>query len=289
MENNNNVHHKTKYEEIIKNIPEEKLKNWTNIQETLKTKLINDDEHSWEINSSDPSKKLNLIGGMDISCSKKNPSVAIAALVVVDCNLNIIYEKYEFADITEPYVPGFLAFREISHYEKLINDVKKTDPDKIPQVLMIDGNGIYHQKGFGCACHIGVVTGIPTMGCSKTVLFVDGITKTKVRNISNKFVNKGDYKELIGDSGKIWGAAIKSTEDSFVPMIISQGHKMTLKTSIELFKHTTKFRVPEPIRFADKISRRLIEEYENRGFKKFDVDDYLTKNKSKLHLELTDN
>ena len=141
MENNNN--HKSKYEEIIKNIPEEKLKNWTNIQETLKLKLIDYDEHSWEINSSDPSKKLNLIGGMDISCSKKNPSVAIVALVVVDYDLNIIYEKYEFADITEPYVPGFLAFREIEHYEKLINDVKKTDPDKIPEVIMIDGNGIY--------------------------------------------------------------------------------------------------------------------------------------------------
>ena len=286
--NNNNNNHKSKYEEIIKNIPEEKLKNWTNIQETLKLKLIDYDDHSWELNSSDPSKKLNLIGGMDISCSKKNPSVAIVALVVVDYDLNIIYEKYEFADITEPYVPGFLAFREIEHYEKLINDVKKTDPDKIPEVLMIDGNGIYHQKGFGCACHIGVITGIPTLGCSKTVLFVDGITKTKVRNISNKFVNKGEYKELIGDSGKVWGAAIKSTDESFVPMIISQGHKMSLKTSIDLFNHTTKFRVPEPIRLADKMSRRLIEEYEKEGFKKFDIEDYLNKNKTKLHYELTD-
>ena len=224
---------------------------------------------------------------MDISCSKKNPSVAIVALTVLNKDLNLVYEKYEFADITEPYVPGFLAFREIAHYEKLINDVKISAPDKMPQVLMVDGNGIYHQKGFGAACHLGVLTGIPTMGCSKTVLFVDGITKSIVRSISNKFVKKGDYQELKGNSGTVWGAAIKSTEDSIVPMIISQGHKMTLKTSVELFKYTTKYRVPEPIRLADKIGRRLIEEYEKTG-NKFDVDDFLSKNKSKLHYILTD-
>ena len=55
--------------------------------------------------------------------------------------------------------------------------------------------------------------------CGKTVFSVDGITKKNVRAITDKFTKGGEYKKLVGTSGAIWGAALRSTDDSKIPMI----------------------------------------------------------------------
>ena len=68
---------------------------------------------------------------------------------------------------------------------------------------------------------------------------------------------------LIGDSGKLWGAAIRSTDESKNPIIVSQGHKVSLMTAIEVVKAVTKVRVPEPIRYADLQSRQHVKRIYN--------------------------
>lgn len=86
-----------------------------------------------------------------------------------------MYEKYEYFDIVHPYVPGFLAFREVDPLVKLIKELEKNNSSLLPQVILVDGNGILHVKRFGLACHLGVLVDIPTIGCSKSVYSVDGI------------------------------------------------------------------------------------------------------------------
>ncbi len=67
---------------------------------------------------------------------------------------------------------------------------------------------------------------------------------------------------LVGTSGKIWGAALRSTTDSKNPIIISVGHRITLDTAIKVVKACIhKFRIPEPIRCADLKSRTLVKQY----------------------------
>jgi endonuclease V len=133
----------------------------------------------------------------------------------------------------------------------------------IPELLLVDGNGILHTRNFGCASHIGVVFDIPTIGVGKTVFYIDGIKKETVKELSEQNLHKaGDLVELRGNSGKVWGVALRSTDESMNPVIVSQGHRVSLQTAIDAtLACIDKFRIPEPIRQADLRSRQLVKKY----------------------------
>jgi deoxyinosine 3'endonuclease (endonuclease V) len=116
--------------------------------------------------------------------------------------MKVIYEDHEIEETEYPYVPGFLAFKEIPVYTKLFEKLKKRGKEWWPQLLMVDGNGILHTRNFGCASHIGVLQTIPTIGVGKTVFYIDGITKSSVKTLSESLLNGGDFCYLTGDSGK---------------------------------------------------------------------------------------
>lgn len=84
-----------------------------------------------------------------------------------------------------------------------------------------------------------------------------------MKNLCEQYLHKGgDLLELIGKSRKVWGAALRSTNDSKNPIIISQGHRVSLKTCIDVVKSCIyKYRIPEPIRHADLKSRSLVKQY----------------------------
>jgi deoxyinosine 3'endonuclease (endonuclease V) len=166
---------------------------------------------------------------------------------------DILYTDTEEVHLDYPYVPGFLAFREVPHLERLI----QRSPIR-PQVILVDGNGIFHNRGFGLASHLGVKTGIPTIGCGKTVFAVDGITVNSVKKISKDLLQAGDKSLLVGKSGKVWGCALRATDESVNPIIISVGHLISLDSAIKVVSQACFYRVPEPIRQADKLSRRLV-------------------------------
>ena len=54
---------------------------------------------------------------------------------------------------------------------------------------------------------------------------IDGMDKfSKIKEIKENFLkqkNKTYYEYLIGKSGKIWGAAVKNSINSFNPLIVS--------------------------------------------------------------------
>ena len=201
----NDLEGQEKYDALISQKDPEILEKWGKEQYKLKKELIKTDAPSL--------KDIKYIAGVDISFINKK--LGISALVVCDYKtLKIVYENYKLVTIDEPYIPGFLAFREVKHFVNLIEELKKNSPKYIPQAILVDGNGIFHNKGFGLASHLGVLVDIPTIGCGKTVFAVDGITKRKVENINYyDLKEKGDSKKLIGKSGVQWGYALKSTEN----------------------------------------------------------------------------
>lgn len=101
-----------------------------------------------------------------------------------------MYEDYEFVQLDVPYMPGFLAYREAPHLIDLYNKLKTSRPDLLPDVIMLDGNGVLHVNGCGLASHVGVLLDVPTIGVSKTMFYIDGITADDIYYKSDQLLRK---------------------------------------------------------------------------------------------------
>lgn len=183
-------------------------------------------------------KKPRLIGGCDVSMNRFAKEGFAGFVTLTYPDLELIDHAVVKDTIPFPYVPGLLSFREIpmliKAWEKL-----KTKPD----VLVVDGIGIAHPRRFGIASHLGLVLGIPTIGCAKSVL--TGIYEEPGNE-------PGDISYLYDKYNKeeIIGAALR-TKRNVKPVFVSPGHLITLKESIDLvFSCVRKHRLPEATRFA---------------------------------------
>ena len=207
---------------------------------------------------------IRLVGGVDISFIKGSETDACACLVVVDVRtMEVVYCECRRVVLTAPYIPGFLAFREVKHLLDLLAELKATRPHLLPECILTDGNGIIHPNRFGIACHLGVCANIPTIGVGKALHHVDGLNKETLSTLMPQLRNRGDHAELIGDSGAVWGAILRTSEPAqgttaFKPVIISVGHGLSLRSAIELVRRVTRHRIPEPVRQADLRSREWL-------------------------------
>lgn len=265
----------SKYDNLVNQVDSKLLQEWKIEQDKLKSLLI-------EKNETLNTNLITKVCGFDISVSKYDESRGVVGLCIIDIiTFEILYEDYEFVEITQPYVPGFLAFREVDHLIELYSKFKSLDIyyNLIPDVILVDGNGILHSNRFGLASHLGVKLNLPTIGCSKTMFYVDGLTRKFIQEKSSeKLLKENDYFNLIGMSGEIWGVAYRSTNQSYKPIYISIGHMIDLSKSIKIVEKCIRFRVPEPIRICDLTTRKILTEYERLSYKSFDIKDYLKKN-----------
>ncbi len=156
-----------------------------------------------------------------------------------------IEDAYAVMKVSFPYIPGFLSFREGPAIIEALNRLK-TKPD----LILCDGQGIAHPKRLGIASHIGILIDIPTIGCAKSRLI------GKYKEPKSK---KGEWTQL-EHKGEIIGAVLR-TRDYVKPVFVSPGHRTDLKTSIKIVLACTgKFRIPEPVRRADSISKKIKKE-----------------------------
>jgi len=196
---------------------------------------------------------------MDISFLKENPSSACCTLVV--CNipqLDVIYEDSQLVEMSIPYIPGFLAFREVPPCLNLYRKLKERHPELVPQVLLFDGNGILHPRGIGLASHFGVVANMCTIGVAKNLHLIDHMKRDdKHQSDIASLKNPGDYFNLDNDdNGCNTGVALKTSGNAKRPVYVSIGHRISLETAIwTVMQCVNRFRVPEPIRQADIRSR----------------------------------
>ena len=143
---------------------------------------------STNINNRDGRDGALLVGGVDVSFPDNETEEAIAVYVILQYNnqnenhapnrispsFRVVYRSHKFYTPTIPYIPSYLAFREIGPLCELISSQVQSHPNLKPDVIMVDGNGQWHDRRAGIACFVGVKTGIPTIGVGKTFYSLDG-------------------------------------------------------------------------------------------------------------------
>ncbi len=182
--------------------------------------------------------------GADVS-STKDSSTVYAGFVVVDMEtFATVAEATAISEVTFPYVPGYLSFREIPALAEAWK--KLAFP---PDVLVLDGQGTAHPRGMGLACHAGLFFGVPTLGCAKSIL---------VGTHGPLAEERGATAPLIYRQATV-GMAVR-TREHVTPVYVSPGDHLDLPTAVELVLRLTpggKYRLPETTRRAHKLVNAL--------------------------------
>lgn len=162
-----------------------------------------------------------VVGGLDLSFSSDG-SHACASLAIVELpSLRLLWELHHVVRVDVPYVPGFLAFREVPAYAALIAAARTRSAatgEPLPQLLLVDGNGRLHARRCGAASHLGVLLDVPTIGVSKTLYAAGGLHDRVVDAVTGPALREyGDYVALRCEgTGEVLGAALRSTHSSKV-------------------------------------------------------------------------
>ncbi|KAJ1647324.1 hypothetical protein J3B02_002308 [Coemansia erecta] len=241
---------------------------WSRLQVELSARRIAEDRV--DFSTSAPFAGLRLVGGVDISYPRgdEGSDTAVVALTVLAFpSLDVLYAHSEAVAITAPYIPGFLAFRESAAYRAAFDRLRRSHPELWPQVVMVDGNGTLHPRRFGSACHVGVEMDVPTIGVAKNLLHIKG-TDADAKQLKRLFAEDPELQEApISAGSEIYGVAVAPAGESAKnPIFVSPGHRVSMRTAVELARCCSVHRVPEPIRVADLRSREVARQMEQGLF-----------------------
>ncbi|QDE81391.1 endonuclease V [Myxococcus xanthus] len=189
-----------------------------------------------------PGLKVERIAGADIS-TEKGKDTGFGGFVVLDVEtLAPVAQSGASVTLHFPYVPGLLSFRELpiiaAAWERLT--VR-------PDVVIFDGQGTAHPRRMGIACHGGLLFGVPSIGCAKSLLVGTHGPLGEARGSTAPLMHRGE----------VVGMAVR-TRKGVQPVYVSPGHLMDLPTAVELvLKVSPKYREPETTRHAHRLVNAL--------------------------------
>jgi deoxyribonuclease V len=165
---------------------------------------------------------------------------AVAACVVMSFpGLEILEQRSRQGPVEFPYVPGLLSFREIPPLAGVLQEMRAE-----PDLIIADGQGIAHPRGFGLASHLGVLLNRPAIGCAKSRL---------IGTFEEPGAEAGSWTYLYRDD-EIIGAVLR-TRDGVRPVFVSIGHMISLHSATSyVLKSCRGYRITEPVRAAHKMA-----------------------------------
>jgi deoxyribonuclease V len=185
-------------------------------------------------------RPIETIAGIDAAFSKEETFVAVAVFEFE--TLTPIDEYYCIEKTAFPYIPGYLSFRE---GPSIICAIEKIG--YLPDLLILDGQGIAHPRRLGIASHIGVILNRPSIGCAKSRLVGQYREPSPERGASGKLTFRGEEV----------GAVLRTRKD-VKPLFVSPGHLITVREAVDIILYCTRrYRLPEPIRMADRLTKDL--------------------------------
>jgi deoxyribonuclease V len=185
------------------------------------------------------------VAGLDVAYAEDSDRLA-AAVVVLDAEtLTVLDRSVVLGQARFPYVPGLFAFRELPSLVAALDRLAVR-----PDLLVCDGQGMAHPRRFGLACHMGVHTGIPSIGVGKTA-FVGAYEPP-----GNA---RGAASDLVLD-GEVVGAVLR-TQTGVKPVFVSVGHGLDLAAACRhVLGLSRKYRLPETTRQADAACRAALKQ-----------------------------
>lgn len=186
--------------------------------------------------------KVRLVAGTDISYLRERRLALGAAVLMSYPDLEVLEVGTSCVEVDFPYVPGLLSFRELPALIPALEGLGFR-----PDVVFVDGQGIAHPRGCGLASHLGVVTGLPTIGCAKSRLLGEA------REPGSRV---GDWTPLMYE-GRTVGAVLR-TRAGVKPLYVSVGHLVDLSSAISMVLSCLRgTRLPEPQRRAHQVTAEL--------------------------------
>lgn len=183
-----------------------------------------------------PVRPPRTVAGADISYLRFGKRAVAGAVVFSFPALECVEESLVEGEISFPYVPGLLSFREGALLERALGKLCRK-----PDLVFFDGQGIAHPRGLGIASHLGLRLGIPSVGCAKSRLWGEA---------GEPVDEKGAWRPLKSPGDETVGALLR-TRKGVKPVYISPGHLIDLESAIKYaLVLCPRYRIPVPIRAA---------------------------------------
>jgi deoxyribonuclease V len=207
------------------------------VQDELRDRVVLDEDG--------PAPGTGRVTGVDVAYDDTRDVVAAAAVVLDAATLDVVAEATAVGQVSFPYVPGLLAFREIPTVLAALGALPCA-----PGLVVCDGYGLAHPRRFGLASHLGVLTGHPTIGVAKNP-FTFGYDEPGAP--------RGSASPLLAGAEEV-GRALR-TRDGVKPVFVSVGHRVSLDTACaHTLALTPEYRLPESTRRADSLCRQALKE-----------------------------
>ena len=194
----------------------------------------------------DPAADPPLIAGVDQAFLDDR---AVSAVVVARGD-EIVERTYAVTDLSIPYIPGLLAFREGG---PIVDALATLEAD--PDLYVLDGSGRIHFRQAGIATHVGVLFDAPAVGVAKSLLCGTPEETVDGRPAGWRTPIRAD-DSVDAPAGTTIGYAYQSRQYDSSPVInplyVSSGHRVNAETAVGLVAALCDgYKLPEPTRLAD--------------------------------------
>jgi deoxyribonuclease V len=181
------------------------------------------------------------VAGVDVSY-RRFSSLFHAAIAVLDYpSLTLCDQSVATLESPFPYVPGLLSFREMPVVIEAFRNL-----GTLPDLVMVDGQGLAHPRRFGLACHLGIWLATPTLGCAKS----------RLCGVQCEPGEQRGMMEALTDDGEEIGRVVR-TRDGVKPLFVSPGHLCDIgSAAAAVLACHGGYRLPEPTRQAHLLANR---------------------------------